>query len=308
MPLIDRLFAEVSKKQSPILLGLDPTLDRLPPQFHAQGAEGAAAALLDFNLELLEALADLVPAVKLQMACYELFGAPGYRAFGATVKRAKELGLLVVDDSKRGDIGSTAKLYAQGHLGPVPGFAGESFPVLSDFVTVNPYLGDDGLLPFYEVAQAQDKGVFVLVRTSNPSARQYQEAQIQGRPLFEQIALDLEAQSRTQVGACGYSPLGAVVGATWPQEAARLRELMPTVPFLVPGYGTQGGSGADVVPCFDAQGSGALVNNSRGLIFAYQSLGFPAALFAKAATEAALAMKEDLKSALKAQHKLPKGW
>jgi len=306
--LIDRLQAQISAKKSPILVGLDPLFDRLPPALKPEkpSREAAALALYRFNEALLEAIADLVPAVKLQMACYELYGPAGLEAFERSVVKAKALGLFVIDDSKRGDIGSTAALYAAGHLGAAP-LGRLSGPLAAqDFVTINPYLGSDGLDPFYKEALAQDKGVYVLVRTSNPSARQYQEAQIEGRALFEQIALDLQAQAQAHQGSCGYAPFGAVVGATWPAEAAKLRAMMPNVPFLVPGYGAQGGAGIDVMPCFDGAGQGALINSSRGIIFAFETEKTHD--FAGAARRATLAMRQDLIDAFKQTGKLPVGW
>lgn len=299
MSLIDQLFERAKSVQSHALVGLDPLLDKLPSRFQGKGLSGAAQGLLAFNFEILDAVHDLIPAVKLQMACYELYGAEGIIVFEKTIRRAKELGLFVIDDSKRGDIGSTALLYAQARIGRSP-LRGEPAPCQpADFVTVNPYFGDDGLSPFYQTALAEDKGVFVLVRTSNPSSAQYQRAVINGMPLFEQIALDLQAEAVQHQGNCGYAPFGAVVGATWPEEAVRLRELMPNVPFLVPGYGTQGGQGKDVVPCFDAQGSGALINSSRGVLFAYQSVGADESQFAACARQAVKDMNDDINSALK---------
>jgi len=303
LSVIDRMFARANQTQSSVLVGLDPLVAKLPAKFSAKGLHGAAQGILDFNLEILEAVHDLIPAVKLQMACYELYGPEGIRSFEKTVQRAKELGLFVIDDSKRGDIGSTATLYAQARIGVPPLFEGDAAAQGSDFVTVNPYLGDDGLTPFYDTALSQDKGVFVLVRTSNPSSAQYQTAQINGMPLYEQIGLDVQAKAVEHQGKCGYAPFGAVVGATWPEEAVKLRALMPNVPFLVPGYGSQGGRGKDVVPCFDAQGSGALINSSRGILFAYQSQGAPESQFASCAREAVVAMNDDINSALEAAGK-----
>lgn len=310
MTLIDRLFEVIDAKSSPILVGLDPLVDRLPPHLSekTRGLQATTAALLEFNLELIEAIADTCAAVKLQMACYEAYGAEGYRVFEATAKAARDKGLVVIDDSKRGDIGSTAKLYALGHIGRPPLLGAEAPEPVAHFVTVNPYLGDDGLKPFYEIAAKEDRGVFVLVRTSNPSAGQYQAALIEGRPLYERIAQDLQTQAKPLAGQRGYAPLGAVVGATWPEEAARLRALMPNVPFLVPGYGAQGGTGDDVMPSFDAQGYGALVNSSRGIIFAWEKYGLEPKDFAKAARRAALEMRDDLIGALTRAGKRPKGW
>ncbi|MDT8446798.1 MAG: orotidine-5'-phosphate decarboxylase [bacterium] len=311
LSLIDRLFQAVDAKASPIMVGLDPLLDRLPPfltQGRKGGREGAAEALLEFNLGILEAVADLVPAVKLQMACYELFGPAGLAAFEATCTQARQMGLIVIDDSKRGDIGSTAQLYALGHIGRAPLLQGKSPEALADFVTVNPYLGSDGTDPFYRVALAEDRGVFLLVRTSNPSSGQYQTAVVDGMPLYERIALDLQAQAAQHTGGYGFAPLGAVVGATWPDEAARLRQLMPNVPFLVPGYGAQGGTGDDVMPSFNDQGYGALINSSRGILFAWDRLNMAPEDYGLAARRATLEMREDLLAAMGRASKRPKGW
>lgn len=315
--LIQRLIRRIDETQNPIVVGLDPLIERIPEHLTAEAAqrygesqEADLAAIGQFNLQLLEEIAPLVPAVKLQKACYELYGPGGLLLFEQTAQKARSMGLIVIDDSKRGDIGSTATLYAKGLIGGAPK---EARPPASDYLTVNPYLGWDGIDPFLDVADQTDKGLFLLVRTSNPSASQYQEARIEGMPLYEKIALDLEAHSRTRIQEEGFSNLGAVVGATWPKEAARLREIMPSVFFLVPGYGAQGGTGETVASCFNQEGYGALINSSRGIIFAYQDQSMPKELqkpesFAQAAKEAVLRMRSDLNQALKAQGKLPRRW
>jgi len=309
--MIERLFSAIDVKQSAVVVGLDPVLNRLPRflvlEAAAQTASPAAAAIAAlgrFNQAILQAVAPFAPAVKLQKACYEVYGAAGITLFEETARQAQALGLIVIDDSKRGDIGSTAALYAQALIGPQSN---------ADFVTVNPYLGWDGIEPFLHQADANDKGVFVLTRTSNPSAGQYQEAMSGSIPLYLRIAQDLAARASARLLHRGYGNLGAVVGATWPEEAIVLRQAMPGVLFLVPGYGAQGGSAADAVPCFDAQGYGALINSSRGIIFAFAREDLPTSLqgetnFAEAAAWAAQAMKNDLAGALQRAGKLPSTW
>ncbi|MDX2470404.1 MAG: orotidine-5'-phosphate decarboxylase [SAR324 cluster bacterium] len=309
--IIDQLIEAINKKASPIVAGLDPLVAKLPKYLvdaaerdRGKGTAATASAMLQFNTQILEAIAPIVPAVKLQKACYEVLGPEGLITFEKSAQKAKDLGLIVIDDSKRGDIGSTAALYAEATIGK--GLA-------SDFTTVNPYLGWDGIEPFMVTAQKNNKGFFLLVRTSNPSASNYQEASIDGIPLYRKIAQDLERRASASVNKAGYSDLGAVVGATWPDEAEQLREDMPSCYFLVPGYGAQGGSGLDVMPTFDKNGYGALINSSRGIIFASQRDDLPSQLkgeelFADAAAWAATAMKEDLLSCLKEVNKLPDNW
>ncbi len=309
--IVERLFHCIDEKTSPVVAGLDPVLEQIPPFLlkkakNRLGDNQAAvvAALLTFNLSLLEVLAPLVPAVKLQKACYEVYGAPGIDCFEQTAKKAQALGLIVIDDSKRGDIGSTAGLYAQALLG-------KDRP--ADFATVNPYLGWDGIDPFLALCKKNDRGLFLLVRTSNPSAAQYQEARTPKGPLYEAIAQDLEERAQNWLGARGFSPLGAVVGATWPKEQTRLRKLMPHCLFLVPGYGAQGAKGKEVMPSFNPQGYGALINSSRGIIFAYKRPDLPSSLqgdenFAQAAAWAASEMRKDLLHNLAQAGKLPSNW
>ncbi len=309
--IIDQLIEAVNQKSAPIVVGLDPLIRKLPSYLvaaaekeHGKGAAAMAEAMLQFNTQILEAIAPIVPSVKLQKACYEVLGPEGLVVFEKSAQKAKDLGLIVIDDSKRGDIGSTAALYAEATIGS---------NLASDFTTVNPYLGWDGIEPFVEKAQKNDKGFFLLVRTSNPSASNYQEASLDGLPLYRKVAQDLENHASAWVNKSGYSSLGAVVGATWPEEAEQLRADMPSCYFLVPGYGAQGGSGMDVMPTFDEQGYGALINSSRGIIFASQRDDLPTdlkgeELFADAAAWAATAMKEDLLSCLKQVNKLPENW
>jgi orotidine-5'-phosphate decarboxylase len=266
-----------------VVVGLDPDLGRMPPcvlpDLPDEAGDPAAAArsVTDFNRAIIDAVADLVPAVKPQVAFYERLGLDGLEAYAATIEHAHRRGLLVIGDVKRGDIGSTAAAYAEGHLGEPPPATGRS-GLTADAVTVNPYLGRDGVAPFIECASRHGRGLFVLVKTSNPSSGELQDLAVAGdgghRTLHEVVA-SLVARWGTEagVGASGYSPVGAVVGATYPDHARRLRRLMPHAIFLVPGYGAQGGGAADVVPCFDRRGLGAVVSASRSVLYAWQRSG-----------------------------------
>ena len=246
-----------------------------------------------------------MPAVKVQIAFYEQYGAPGIEAFQKTLEYARAAGLLAVADAKRGDIGSTSRAYAAAFLGRAEVF-GQSLPVFdADALTINAYLGSDGVRPFLEEARARGKGVFVLVKTSNPSSGELQDLEVEGRPpgrgkrLYELLAERVEVWGRELIGAHGYSSLGAVVGATYPREAAALRRLMPRTLFLVPGYGSQGGKAEDALPCFNPDGQGAIVHSARQVIFAYREQGAPGQDYTRAAREAALAMRDSLRQALR---------
>jgi len=258
----DRLIETVERKRSCVVVGLDPQLDSLPSELREKARRStadAADAVLEFNRRVLDAVADHAAAVKPQSAFYEALGWEGVRALAATVRAAHERGLLVIADVKRGDIGSTAEAYAQGHLDLLE----------ADAVTVNPYLGIDGIAPF--IKRARDgKGIFVLVKTSNPSSVELQDLDASGAKVYEKVAELVARWGGDCRGETGYSAVGAVVGATFPAAAEKLRRLMPHAPFLVPGYGAQGATADDCRPCFDAQGRGAVVNSSRGIIFAYR--------------------------------------
>ncbi|MFH2129403.1 MAG: orotidine-5'-phosphate decarboxylase [bacterium] len=320
MLIIDQLIAEINRKASPIVVGLDPEIAHIPGFIKDEAlrtfgptSKAAAEAIYRFNLELLQEIHALVPAIKLQMACYELYEADGLDVFRRTVESAKDLGLIVIDDSKRNDIGHTASIYARGHLGKTPLIHGEADIIKPDFLTVNPYLGSDTITPFLSVCQENNKGLFVLVRTSNPSAGQYQEAIVQGIPLFQKIARDLDKMGQSLLGKNGYSPLGAVVGATWPQEAAVLRKIMPGSYFLVPGYGAQGATADHVTHAFNQDGYGALINSSRGIMYAFRnSQGGQHARnhadYSRAAVRAVAAMRDDLLRSLRQAGKLPTNW
>ncbi len=266
MHFADRLIEAVRRTGNPVLVGIDPRPEDLPPGYRARfpgDRAGAAAALGAFGTEVVDLVAQRVPAVKFQAAYYEAYGPDGLAALHANAAHARSRGLIVLIDGKRNDIGSTAEAYARAYLGPEPAWD-------ADALTVNPYLGSNGISPFVAAATAAGKGIFVLVRTSNPSAGEFQDLVADGRPLYRHVAEHLARWALPVRGGSGYSLLGAVVGATYPAELAELRSALPGVLFLVPGYGSQGGTAADVAAAFDADGLGALVNNSRGLTFAYK--------------------------------------
>ena len=251
----------------------------------------------------MDAIYELVPAVKPQIAMYEQFGLPGLSAFYKTVQYCKEKGLVVIGDIKRGDIGSTSEAYAVGHLGKVQVGSKSYYGFDEDFVTVNPYLGSDGVNPFIKVCKEEKKGIFVLVKTSNPSSGEFQDRQIAdagNRPLYEVVGEQVAKWGETHMGDT-YSYVGAVVGATYPEMGKVLRKIMPKSYILVPGYGAQGGKGADLVHFFNEDGLGAIINSSRGIIAAYQQekyARFGAENFADASRAAVLDMKEDIEQAL----------
>jgi orotidine-5'-phosphate decarboxylase len=272
MRFVDRLIASTRRVGNAVCVGLDLRPEDLPAGFLDQFAgdrPGVAEAFRVFGCGIIDVVAPLVPAVKFQAAFYEAYGPEGVAALHATMKYAQEKGLIVVFDGKRNDIGSTAEAYARAYLGKVP--VGDRYEPSwqADAVTVNPYLGTDGVAPFIKVAAREDKAVFVLVRTSNPSAGEFQELSAGGLPLYRHVAQRLARWAEPHRADSGYSLVGAVVGATCPDQLAELRAALPGVLFLIPGYGAQGGSAADVAAAFDGNGLGALVNNSRGLTFAY---------------------------------------
>ncbi|MGP0063201.1 MAG: orotidine-5'-phosphate decarboxylase [Isosphaeraceae bacterium] len=273
MHFVDRLFAAVRRVGNPIVVGIDPRPEELPPGYlerFPEDRDGVSAALRTFGGEVIDVVAPLVSAVKFQSAFYEAYGPPGVAALHATVEMAHGKGLIVIVDGKRNDIGSTAEAYARGYLGKVP-VGGRYEPSWSaDALTVNPYLGSDGVLPFVKVAAREQKGVFVLVRTSNASAGEFQDLVAQGRPIYQHVADKLVQWAASYVGESGYSLVGAVVGATYPGQLADLRGTLTGIPLLVPGYGTQGGTSRDVAAAFDENGLGALINNSRGITHAFE--------------------------------------
>jgi len=306
--VINQLVEKIKKTGAPIVVGLDPMLNYIPEQVQRQAfaeygetLEGAAEAVWQFNKEIVDKTYDLIPAVKPQIAMYEQFGIPGLAAFKKTVDYCKEKGLIVIGDIKRGDIGSTSAAYAAGHIGRVQVGSKSYVPFDEDFVTVNPYLGSDGVNPFLDVCKKEKKGIFVLVKTSNPSSGEFQDRQIDGRPLYELVGEKVAAWGEEVMGDA-YSYVGAVVGATYPEMGRTLRKIMPKAYILVPGYGAQGGKGADLVPFFNEDGLGAIVNSSRGIIAAYKQekyAGFGAENFGEASRAAVEDMIADISGALK---------
>lgn len=306
--MIGKLIARIKETGAPIVVGLDPQLKFIPGKIKeaafsecGETLEGAAEAFRLFNRGIIDAVADLVPAVKPQIAMYEQYGLPGLAAFKDTVDYSRQKGLLVIGDIKRGDIGSTSSSYAEAHLGRVQIGASVAVPFGEDFATVNPYLGTDGVKPFIDVCRAEDKGIFVLVKTSNPSSGEFQDRVCDGRPLYELVGEKVREWGELAMDDCGWSDVGAVVGATYPEMGKKLRSVMPKNYILVPGYGAQGGRGKDLKHFFDADGLGAIVNSSRGIIAAWQNEAYAAYGqdgYADAARAAVLAMREDIAEAL----------
>ena len=271
---------------------------------YGETLEGAAEAIWQFNKEIVDKTYDLIPAVKPQIAMYEQFGIEGLKAYKKTIDYCKSKDLVVIGDIKRGDIGSTSAAYAVGHLGKVQVGSKCYVPFDEDFATVNPYLGSDGVKPFIEVCKEENKGLFILVKTSNPSSGEFQDQLVNGRPLYELVGEKVAQWGEEHVGQSGYSYIGAVVGATYPELGATLRKLMPKTFILVPGYGAQGGKGKDLVNFFNEDGLGAIVNSSRGIIAAYKQekyAKFGAENFGDASRAAVEDMVADISGALNAR-------
>ncbi len=305
--MIEKLIEKIQEKGSPIVVGLDPNMKFIPSDikkeaFEEKGEtlEGAAKAVWKFNKAVINAVYDLVPAVKPQIAMYEQFGIPGLKAFKKTVDYCHEKGLIVIGDVKRGDIGSTSESYAIAHIGKISVGNSVYEPFGEDMATVNPYLGSDGVKPFVKVCTENDRGIFVLVKTSNPSSGEFQDRLIDGRPLYEHVA-DKVNEWGSECMHGDYSDVGAVAGATYPEMGAALRKQMPGAYILVPGYGAQGGKGADLAGFFNKDGLGAVINSSRGIIAAYQNekyAGYGEAAFADASRQAVIDMKNDIMNSL----------
>ena len=305
--MISQLIEKIKKTNAPICVGLDPMLSYVPEHVvkksldaYGETLEGAADAIWQFNKEIIDHTFDLIPAVKPQIAMYEQFGIPGLMAYKRTVDYCKEKGLVIIGDIKRGDIGSTSAAYAVGHLGKVQVGSNKIAGFDEDFATVNPYLGSDGVKPFIDVCKEENKGIFVLVKTSNPSSGEFQDRIIDGRPLYEWVGEKVAQWGEEHMGN-GYSYVGAVVGATYPEMGTTLRKIMPKTFILVPGYGAQGGKGADLVHFFNEDGLGAIVNSSRGIIAAYKQekyASFGELNYADASRQAVKDMIEDISSAL----------
>lgn len=305
--IIDELICGIRKKNAPIVVGLDPTLSMIPERLikeavaqYGETLEAISDAIWQFNRQIIDATYDLIPAVKPQVAMYEQFGLPGMAAFKRTIDYCHEKGLVVIGDIKRGDIGSTSAAYATGHLGTVRIGSSVLTPFGEDFITVNPYLGSDGIEPFTNVCRETGKGMFILVKTSNPSSGEFQDRLIDGRPLYEHVGEKVAQWGEAHMGET-YSNIGAVVGATYPEMGRQLRALMPKTFILVPGYGAQGGKGSDLACFFNEDGLGAIVNSSRGIIAAYKQEAykhFGSECFADASRAAVEDMIRDIDAAL----------
>ncbi|MCI8886462.1 MAG: orotidine-5'-phosphate decarboxylase [Hungatella sp.] len=305
--MISQLIEKIQKTKAPICVGLDPMLGYIPEHIvkeamaqHGETLKGAAEAVWQFNKEIVDHTYDLIPAVKPQIAMYEQFGIEGLIVYKRTVDYCREKGLVVIGDVKRGDIGSTSAAYAAGHLGHVKVGGTMLAGFDTEFITVNPYLGTDGVKPFVDVCSKEDKGIFVLVKTSNPSSGEFQDRLIDGRPLYELVAEKVVEWGNQSMDK-DYSNVGAVVGATYPEMSKILRKLMPRNYFLVPGYGAQGGTAEDLRYCFNEDGLGAIVNSSRGIIAAYKQdkySRFGADHFGEASRQAVIDMVADINRVL----------
>lgn len=305
--MIKQLIEKIQKTKAPICVGLDPMLSYLPEHLlkkafaeYGETLEGAAEAIWQFNKQIVDATWDLIPAVKPQIAMYEQFGIEGLKVYKKTVDYCQEKGLLVIGDAKRGDIGSTSAAYATAHIGKVK-VGNQTFSGFgTDFLTVNPYFGTDGVKPFVDSCNENDKGLFILVKTSNPSSGEFQDKLVDGRPVYELVAEKVVEWGESSMDG-DYSNVGAVVGATYPEMSRVLRKLMPKTYFLVPGYGAQGGTAQDLKDCFNEDGLGAIVNSSRGIIAAYKKAPydkFDPEHFADASRQAVIDMVADINSVL----------
>lgn len=307
--MINTLIEKIKKTNAPIVVGLDPMMNYIPEHIqkkafaeYGETLAGAAEAIWQYNKGIVDAVYDLIPAVKPQVAMYEQFGIEGMKAFQKTVDYCKEKGLVVIGDIKRGDIGSTSEAYAVGHLGKAVVGSQSLYGFNEDFVTVNPYLGSDGVKPFMKVCKEEKRGIFVLVKTSNPSSGEFQDRLVDGKAIYELVGKKVAewgAECMPQTGS--YSYVGAVVGATYPEQGKILRKVMPNTFILVPGYGAQGGKGADLVHFFNEDGLGAIINSSRGIIAAYkqeQYAAFGAENYADASRQAVIDMQKDIAGAL----------
>lgn len=305
--MISQLIEKIQKTKAPICVGLDPMLGYIPEHItkksfddFGETLEGAADAIWQFNKKIVDHTYDLIPSVKPQIAMYEQFGIEGLKIYEKTVSYCQEKGLTVIGDAKRGDIGSTSAAYATAHIGTIMVGSTAVSGFHTDFLTVNPYFGTDGVKPFVDVCNKEDKGLFILVKTSNPSSGEFQDKLIDGRPLYELVADKVVEWGKDSMDGA-YSNVGAVVGATYPEMSRILRKLMPNTYFLVPGYGAQGGTAEDLKYCFNEDGLGAIVNSSRGIIAAYKQekyAKFGAEHFAEASRQAVIDMVADINSVL----------
>jgi orotidine-5'-phosphate decarboxylase len=299
----DRLIERIKETGNPSVVGLDPKLEYVPDYLFNKFQEedgcslrAASKAILAFNQAIINEIYDIVPAIKPQAAYYEMYGYHGMKALERTIRYARLKGMYVITDGKRNDIGATMEAYTAAHLGTVTVGENEMEPFGADALTVNGYLGTDGIAPLLKVCQERDRGIFVLVKTSNPSSGELQDQLMDGVPLYARMGDLCEKWGQDTVGKYGYSAVGAVVGATYPEQLRELRERLPHTFFLVPGYGAQGGGAAGVAAAFDANGCGAIVNSSRAIMCAYKKEGCDEHDFAKAARREALRMREDIVS------------
>lgn len=301
---IDALIIKIKEKRSNVVVGLDPALESIPQgvreknyKIYGKTLEAVGEILFEFNKEIIDHVFDIVPAVKPQIAFYEQYGLEGMKAYLRTCNYASQKGLIVIGDVKRGDIGSTSRAYSNAHLGNVDieGKIEEAFAV--DAITTNPYLGDDCLGEFMEDIKEKDKGMFVLVKTSNPTSGQIQDLVVKGEKIYEVVAKMVDKWSQQTLGESGYASVGAVVGATYKEESRNLRKIMPNSYFLVPGYGAQGGTAEDIIDCFNEDGLGALINSSRAIIYAYKN-GAHGEKYGEAARKETLNMRDAINDAL----------
>lgn len=298
----DRMIEKIVETQNPTVAGLDPKLAYIPPYIldgavakYGKTLEAAAAALLEYNKGLIDALCDIVPAVKPQAAYYEMYGWQGVRTLAETVAYAHAKGMFVITDGKRNDIGTTMEAYATAHLGKTDVFGEKTEAFGADALTVNGYLGTDGIKPLLGVCEAEDKGIFVLVKTSNPSSGELQDQKMEsGKTVYETMGEFCEHWGEAVMGKYGYSGVGAVVGATYPAQLGEMREKAPHTFFLVPGYGAQGGGADDVAPAFDKNGLGAIINSSRGIMCAWQKEKCDEHDYAQAARREAIRMRDEI--------------
>ncbi|MEG0257042.1 MAG: orotidine-5'-phosphate decarboxylase [Christensenella sp.] len=300
--MIDKLIEQIIEKKSPICVGLDTKFDYVPQEFlsHEYSTDPltyAADNIFRYNCALVDVLADIVPAVKVQAAYYEMYGCAGMVAFRDTIRYAKSAGLTVIADVKRNDIGATATAYSSAYIGRTT-IGEEELPVFdADFATVNGYLGTDGIAPFVQDCEKYDKGIFVLVKTSNKSSGELQDIELDGKTIYARMADYVSEWGASCIGKYGYSAVGAVVGATYPQQAKEIRKAHPHIFVLIPGYGAQGGSAAGLLPNFDKNGIGGIVNNSRAILTAYRNEAYADMTFDMAARAATLAMQNDILTA-----------
>jgi len=301
--VIDNLIERTRHLKCPVCVGLDTVYDYVPEAIRRNGnwvepMRHAADCIYKYNMEIIDAVADVVPAVKVQAAYYEMYGVEGMRVFADTLKYARMRGLTAIADVKRNDIGSTASAYAAAYLKGIVVADRYAIGFDADFITVNPYFGTDGLKPFVEACASADKGLFCLVKTSNPSSAEFQDLVFEGKKFYEIVAGKVSEWGAELKGRYGYSSVGAVVGATYPEEAEALRQAFPGLYFLVPGYGAQGATARDIAVNFDERGLGAVVNSSRAILLAYKNVAYRDFDFIDAARQAALDMRDAIGEAL----------